>query len=329
MKKVLFVVFLLGFASCAQYSSSIAKQMSFYSDITHCSDTQIISWQCDQLTSEVFAQNPSPFDNPERKTAGFMAFNPSLNAIVIAFRGSENIQNWITNLDFIRTDYDQCYGCSVHKGFLKAYRDISSTVELMYINFKAQFPDARLIVTGHSLGGALAILCAIRFKESAVDVDLVYTFGQPRVGNKAFADYYTASLPNTFRLINYADTVVHSPPKAFGFLHHGNEVWYSPRGMYSFYLCASEDKNCANSVSTLKFSTDDHHLVYYEAVRVIDSSSTAKNIMEYINQMVEKLVRFFFLQITSDEEIERLEVEKLGEALNKTIPFPEHEEQKV
>lgn len=78
------------------------------------------------------------------------------------------------------------------------------------------------MITGHSLGGALAILCAVDFQQSFGNVDLVYTFGQPRVGNDKFAAYYTSIFgSNSFRLINYADTVVHSPPKAFGFLHHG------------------------------------------------------------------------------------------------------------
>lgn len=88
MNTLLCAALLLTAASCIAYSSSTAKQLSVYSEIAYCDDTQVISWQCDQFTSEVQAQSPSPFDNPDRKTAGFMAYNPSLNAIVITFRGS-------------------------------------------------------------------------------------------------------------------------------------------------------------------------------------------------------------------------------------------------
>lgn len=46
------------------------------------------------------------------------------------------------------------------------------------------------MVTGHSLGGALAILAAADIKSVGHKVDEVYTFGQPRVGNVAFSKWY-------------------------------------------------------------------------------------------------------------------------------------------
>lgn len=75
------------------------------------------------------------------------------------------------------------------------------------------------MVTGHSLGGSLAILAAADLAKSH-KIDQVYTFGQPRVGNAAFATYYQNLVPNTFRLIDYADIVPHVPPSAFGFQHN-------------------------------------------------------------------------------------------------------------
>ena len=75
-------------------------------------------------------------------------------------------------------------------------------------------------VTGHGLGGAFAIISALDINDYLNQgVDVVYTFGQPRVGNDAFAAYYANKLPNTFRVINNADIVPHLPPTTAGYLH--------------------------------------------------------------------------------------------------------------
>ena len=75
------------------------------------------------------------------------------------------------------------------------------------------------MVTGHGSGGALAILAAADLANSHA-IDAVYTFGQPRVGNKAFSTWYPTVVPNTFRVIHYADLIPHLPPTTFlGFYH--------------------------------------------------------------------------------------------------------------
>lgn len=68
----------------------------------------------------------------------------------------------------------------------------------------------------------MAILAALDLHELLGSVHEVYTFGQPRVGDASFANFYQKTAPNTFRIINYADTVPHVPPSAFGFVHGGH-----------------------------------------------------------------------------------------------------------
>lgn len=48
-------------------------------------------------------------------------------AILITFRGSQDIKNWMTNLDTLQTNYP-CIGCAVHKGFYAAYNEVSGYV---------------------------------------------------------------------------------------------------------------------------------------------------------------------------------------------------------
>jgi predicted lipase len=50
-----------------------------------------------------------------------------------------------------------------------------------------------------------------------------YTFGQPRVGNDAFATVFK-SLVNEYRVVHYADIVPHLPPEVLGFHHVPTEV---------------------------------------------------------------------------------------------------------
>lgn len=69
------------------------------------------------------------------------------------------------------------------------------------------------------MGGALSILCTADLKNYFGSVDLTYTYGQPRVGNQAFVDWFQSHHPNVHRLVDYADIVPHLPPSNLGFLH--------------------------------------------------------------------------------------------------------------
>lgn len=139
---------------------------------------------------------------------------------------------------------------------------VASAVKTNVQNLKAKYRGVKLVVTGHSLGGSLAILGTADLKSVFGAVDFTYTFGQPRVGNTAFADWFQSSHPNTFRLVDYADIVPHVPPSNLGFVHSNVQAWYQ-RGMQTYQICAAEAATCANSVGTTNFSTDDHSLDNY------------------------------------------------------------------
>jgi predicted lipase len=101
------------------------------------------------------------------------------------------------------------------------------------------YRNADIILTGHSLGGALAVMAAADLQSIFGKVKQLYTFGQPRVGNAAFANYMTNFIPNTFRVIDYGDQVPHVPQSILGFKHSGYEVWYYERGMSQYKICPS------------------------------------------------------------------------------------------
>lgn len=51
--------------------------------------------------------------------------------------------------------YD-CKGCAVHAGFLEDYRLIEGKVDAKVTALIQKYPTARILATGHSLGGALS-----------------------------------------------------------------------------------------------------------------------------------------------------------------------------
>lgn len=108
-----------------------------------------------------------------------------------------------------------------------------------------EHPMEALYVTGHSLGGAMAALLAVmtvsepQYTDLAARLRGVYTFGQPMIGNAAFAQAASAlRLPGIgplgeamFRYVHRRDVVPHMPPWAVGdFVHFGQEYQYSGAG---------------------------------------------------------------------------------------------------
>lgn len=99
----------------------------------------------------------------------------------------------------------------VHAGYAEAYEMLRKDIEDAVRREMDEAPSSsgkskRLVVTGHSLGGALSTICAGRlaaeYGKEGVTVDAV-TFGQPRVGDKEFVRHLDEDLPN----LNYARVV--------------------------------------------------------------------------------------------------------------------------
>lgn len=118
----------------------------------------------------------------------------------VIFRGTTNVRDWKTNLKFSQDN-------GVHRGFKKAYEIVGHEI---YVSVDRSKP---VTVCGHSLGGALTTLCAYDLKVAGYDVQAVYTYGSPRVGNKSFAKKYNRLLKKiTHRVVNNNDIVPRIPP---------------------------------------------------------------------------------------------------------------------
>ncbi len=142
---------------------------------------------------------------------GFVAHDPDLNKVILAFAGTQpgDLVTWAGNVDGELMDYPPCVGCQVHTGFMDDYRGLEKAMKEAVGYVLGRFPSSGLWVTGHSLGGALAMLAAADLHTNhSTKVEAVYTFGQPRVGNQAFAMNFKESL---VRLLVVYHRVTHPP----------------------------------------------------------------------------------------------------------------------
>jgi triacylglycerol lipase len=99
--------------------------------------------------------------------------------------------------------------CLVHRGFQMALNSVWEQVHGLVTNYRKGHPGVEICFTGHSLGGALAVLAFSRF----ADPDLsLFTFGCPRVGDGPFRDRVLSNPGRGIcRYVNYNDAVAHIP----------------------------------------------------------------------------------------------------------------------
>jgi triacylglycerol lipase len=158
--------------------------------------------------------------------------------IVVAFRGSEipnsidGFKDWLlTNAkNFlvlpagkIGTDFVAAgVGARFHRGFMEALDEIWEPLFQVVDAILAR-QDRPVFITGHSLGGALALLSAWRLQRQMIPIHNVYTFGAPMVGNEAAAKAFEKEFPGRiYRYVDAGDMVPHLPTVSM----FSNEYWH-------------------------------------------------------------------------------------------------------
>jgi hypothetical protein len=142
------------------------------------------------------------------------------DGVVVAFRGTLPIDgpftvamllDWVNDLNARPIPGGGLPG-AVHEGFLGS---LNSLWDAVRAETKRQLNQAGagtpLMVTGHSKGGAVAALAAMRFHQQDGLMANVVTFAAPKPGNTAFTDAYNAVIDHT-RYEFGEDVVPHLPP---------------------------------------------------------------------------------------------------------------------
>ncbi|KAJ0401596.1 hypothetical protein P43SY_008671 [Pythium insidiosum] len=160
-------------------------------------------------------------------------YTASHNRLVIAFRGTTSKLNWKSNLKFHqevlwikskgkirgRTCMEKVKdGLAkipilnmalprVHSGFWNAYASVRSELREVIRLVLDENPGVAVYITGHSMGGALAVLAAY---DLAVNMSMkvsMFSFGGPRVGNPSFVRLYDKCVPASYRVVMDGDIV--------------------------------------------------------------------------------------------------------------------------
>jgi hypothetical protein len=127
--------------------------------------------------------------------------------VLISVRGTASLKDALRDVHALQVPFGEGVG-KVHKGFYSAFQAISDFVRSYLGRF---YVDQKIIICGHSLGGAIALLLAEALRRSTKHKYniLLYTYGAPRAGDSTFVTGATDLVHH--RMVNHNDPVPGMP----------------------------------------------------------------------------------------------------------------------
>lgn len=191
--------------------------------------SQTASFKIPEIDNSNKLQLQPPVNDSREVYFGFALTSKTHN--IITLRGSQSTYEWITNVSAFQDDYDSSdhQRGKVHLGFKFIYDKLSQQIRNAAKEFDTLKP---CYVTGHSLGGVLAVLAATDIAlhiNGLKDQVQMYSYGGPRIGDPVFASFYNELIPNSYRVVNLADMIPVLPPTKFleyTYQHVGQEWSY-------------------------------------------------------------------------------------------------------
>jgi triacylglycerol lipase len=211
---------------------------------------------------------------------------------VLVFRGTKDAKNWMTDLYATPAPYPWLFESGpevgqIHAGFGHVLRDawqkVTTAVAAVPPSPKntgvADLPlQPTLWISGHSLGGALAVLAGAAFsmweKAPIRSVNGIYTFGQPRTGLYPFCGNYDHVLRSkTFRFVNNQDLVPRVPFRGWDYSDIGQMIHFDKNGVpqlesgqWANFLSRTimSFQDLFSITTNLKYDVGDHSMAGYE-----------------------------------------------------------------
>lgn len=178
------------------------EELADFASIAYCVNKGLNSGLLKSSCSKPFCENHKNveiikvfnFNELGHLGQGYYAVDHNKGWVILTFRGTSSYRDWIQDFDIKQVPYlmisgsTKCKNCKIHRGFHKFLVSNCATIVSEVTKLKGKKPDYKLVIVGHSLGGALAHLTGLEFQVMGYS-PLVVTYGEPMVGNLEFAEF--------------------------------------------------------------------------------------------------------------------------------------------
>jgi len=231
------------------YSQLTANDTLMYAYSAYCSVESLRSWSCK------WCQYVPKFELDQlievHDLQAFTGYDPINEQVVVSFRGTFNYENWLHDLNPLLIEFPGVPGSLVDKGFYNGWQELKPVVMVSVDKLISAHSEAQVMVTGHSLGAALAQLAALDIFNYSTQIGstgyrFVETYGSPRWCNEVMANYFDALVDVHWRVVNRYDVVPTLPPKDRFYHHTPTMVWYVNDTSLTYNICdeSGEDPKC-------------------------------------------------------------------------------------
>lgn len=222
---------------------------TYYASAGYCTAAQTLAWDCGtncQANSDFLPVASG--GNGDSVQYWYVEYDPSLDTVIVAHQGTDpsEILPLVTDADFFLTSLDSSLfpGISsdieVHNGFMNAQASTATEVLAAVQTTMSKYGTTTVTVVGHSLGAAISLLDSVYLPlhlPSGTSFQTI-TYGLPRVGNQAFANYVDANLHLT-HINNKEDPIPILPGMFLGYVHPAGEVHIEDSGEWA--ACPGQD----------------------------------------------------------------------------------------
>ena len=182
-----------------------------------------LSYKSQDEVNEIFDKNEQPYCDLIKNCKGKPLLYKSKNTndcevycvkydnnLFIIFRGTESLRDVLSDLNIVMEPL-LVKGIAklpyVHNGFLKQLDSVTNNLERTISEFKRDEPSGSIILCGHSLGGAIATIAALKYTLKFEIPAYCVTFGSPRAGDSTFCELFDEKIMLSIRIVNEDDPI--------------------------------------------------------------------------------------------------------------------------